>query len=162
MRIASISDNDSVNSITGFTLSIFTQSCPHHCKGCFSQQTWSDSGGKEYKIDEIKELINNSKCHNISFLGGDPLAPLNRIEIIELIKWSKQNTNKFIYFWTGYLKEEVEQWINLELIDILIDGKFELDKRNLNLLLRGSSNQRLFYKGKQVREEELLEIVDKI
>ncbi len=79
MRIASISDNDSINSITGFTLSIFTQSCPHHCKGCFSQQTWSDSGGKEYKIDEIKELINNSKCHNISFLGGDPLAPLNRV-----------------------------------------------------------------------------------
>lgn len=162
MRIASISDNDSVNSITGFTLSIFTQSCPHHCLGCFSPQTWSECGGKEYQLDEIKELILNSKCHNVSLLGGDPLAPLNRNEVINCIQWIKQNTNKFVYVWTGYIKEEVEKWIDLELIDVLIDGKFELDKRNLNLLLRGSSNQRLFYKGKQVIEKELLEIVDKL
>ena len=161
MRIASISDNDSVNSITGFTTSIFFQGCLHRCKGCWSKQTWDINGGIEMAYEDVYNAIKYSKCNNVSLLGGDIFHPNNRQIGINLIHNIKQNTNKFIYVWTGYLKEEVEQWINLELIDILIDGKFELDKRNLNLLLRGSSNQRLFYKGKQVTEKELLEIVDK-
>ena len=162
INLSSLSMNDSINSITGFTDSLFFSGCKFHCNGCWSKNTWDINNGITYNIIDVYEAILNSKCKNISLLGGSPFYFMDKSLSIPLIKWIKQNTNKFIYVWTGYLKEEVEQWINLELIDVLIDGKFELDKRNLNLLLRGSSNQRLFYKGKQVTEKELLEIVDKI
>lgn len=162
MKIASITDNDSVNSITGFTLSIFCQGCSHGCEGCQNRQTWNVNGGNEYSYLEIYELIKMSKCKNVSFSGGDIFHPIHRQEYINMIYSLKQNTNKFIYVWTGYKKEQVEKWIDLSLIDILIDGKFELDKRDLKLLLRGSSNQRLFFRGKEVNEKELLEIVDKL
>lgn len=160
MRIASIVDNDSINSLTGFTLSIYTQSCPHRCPQCFSPQTWSESGGKDVSIEEIKELIIASKCHNVSWLGGDPLAPLNRQEVIECIKWIKENTNKIIYVWTGYSKEEVEQWIDISIIDFLITDKFEVENKNLKILLRGSTNQRIFCNGVQKTDKEILEMLN--
>lgn len=161
MKIASITDNDGVNSLTGFTLSIFTQGCEHACLNCYNKQTWNYNGGDWYDLENIKQLIINSKCKNVSLIGGDPFYPNNRNEIIELIKWIKETANKCVYVWTGYLKEDVEQWIDLSLIDILIDGKYEKDKHSLKLLLRGSSNQRLFYKGQHVTEKELLKIIDK-
>lgn len=160
MRIASIVDNDSINSLTGFTLSIYTQSCPHLCHQCFSPQTWSESGGKDVSLKEIKELIIASKCHNVSWLGGCPFAPLNRQEVIECIKWIKENTNKIIYVWTGYSKEEVEQWIDISIIDFLITDKFEVENRNLKILLRGSTNQRIFCNGVQKTDKEILEMLN--
>lgn len=141
---------------------IFSGVSLHHCEGCYSKQTWDINGGQEMYYEDVWHIIENSKCKNVSIIGGDVFHPKNRQIGINLIYTIKQNTNKFIYVWTGYTKEEVEKWIDLELIDVLIDGKFELDKRDLNLLLRGSGNQRLFYKGKQVTEKELLEIVDKL
>ena len=68
-------------------------------------------------------------------LGGDPLYYENRDEVIELIHFIKENTDKNIYLWTGYLKEEVEKWIDASLIDYLIDGKFEIGKKDLRLKL---------------------------
>ena len=68
----------------------------------------------------------------------------NYEEVIELIHFIKEKTNKKIYLWTGYLKENVEKWINVKLIDYLIDGKFDFDKKDLRLKLRSSSNQRIF------------------
>lgn len=160
MRIASIVDNDGINSLTGFTLSIYTQSCPHRCYQCFSSQTWSESGGKDVSLDNIKVLIQSSKCHNVSWLGGDPYAPLNRQEVIECIKWIKQNTKKIIYVWTGYSKEEVEQWLDISMIDFLITDKFEVENKNLKILLRGSTNQRIFCNGIQKTDKEILEMLD--
>lgn len=162
MRLASINQSDSINSITGHSFSIFVQGCSMNCFGCQNPQTHSYQGGFLLSLYDIQSSILESKSNSVSFLGGCPFNQVEREKTIYLIKWIKQNTNKFIYVWTGYLKEEVEQWIDLELIDVLIDGRFELDKRDLNLLLRGSNNQRLFYKGKQVTEKELLEIVDKL
>lgn len=160
MRIASIVDNDGINSLTGFTLSIFTQSCPHRCLHCFSPQTWSENGGEDYSLEQIKDLILTSKCHNVSWLGGDPYAPLNRQEVIECIKWIKQNTNKTLYVWTGYSKEEVEQWLDISMIDFLITDKFEIENKNLKILLRGSTNQRIFCNGIQKTDKEILEMLN--
>ncbi|VEH39059.1 anaerobic ribonucleotide reductase-activating protein [Fusobacterium varium] len=113
----------------------------------FFKNTWDYNAGKEYSVDEIKEIILKSRWKNITFLGGDPLYYENRDEVIELIHFIKENTDKNIYLWTGYLKEEVEKWIDASLIDYLIDGKFEIDKKDLRLKLRGSSNQRVFHNG---------------
>ena len=150
MKIISIVENDPVNSMTGFTLTIYFAGCNHYCKGCFSQHTWDYNNGQEYSLEDIKNLILNSKWKNVTFLGGDPLFDKNRNEVLELIRFIKAKTNKNIYLWTGYLKEEVEQWLDIKMIDYLIDGPFILEKKDLRLKLRGSSNQRIFNKGKQI------------
>ena len=153
MKIVSFVKNDSVNSITGFTTTIYVAGCPHHCKGCFSPQTWDYNSGISYTVDDLYSLFIKSPHKNVTFLGGDPLNPLYRNETIELIKKIKSNTNKKVYVWTGYSKEEVEQWIDLSLIDYLIEGKFILEKRDIRLALRGSSNQRIFCNGADKTKE---------
>ena len=155
MKINSIVKNDAVNSITGFTLSIWYQYCPHKCKACYNQLTWSKDGGNYYSIVDIKEIILNSRHKNVSFLGGEPLSELNRDEVIELIKWIKSKTSKTIYVWSGYVKEEIEIWLDVKLIDYLIDGKFEKDDLNLKLIMRSSNNQRIFKNGKLILDNEI-------
>ena len=156
MQINSIVKNDAVNSITGFTLSLWYQHCPHGCFGCYNQSTWSKEGGEYYSLDDIKEIIKNSKHRNVSLLGGEPFSELNREEVIELIKWIKSETSKTLYMWSGYAKEEIETWIDIKLIDYLIDGKFEKDNLNLKLIMRSSNNQRIFKNGELTVDKELI------
>lgn len=153
MRVVSICKNDATNSITGFTYSIFFSGCDHHCDGCFSPQTWNYDNGKEYSVEELFNNIKNSRHNNVSLIGGDPFYIKNRKQVIELIKLIKEKTNKKLYVWTGYLAEDVNQWINLTLIDFLIDGKFDVSKRDIRLPLRGSKNQRIFKNGIDITNE---------
>jgi anaerobic ribonucleoside-triphosphate reductase activating protein len=150
MRVNSIIKNDAINSSNGFTLSLWLQHCPHKCSGCYNTQTWSKEGGYDISIDDVKKLILESRHKNVSFLGGEPLSELNRKEVIELIKWIKKEANKTIYVWTGYLKEEVDKWVDTSIIDYLIDGKFIKEELNLKLKLRSSNNQRIFKNGKLI------------
>ena len=155
MQINSIVNNDAVNSSNGFTLSIWFQHCPHRCSGCYNQSTWSKEGGTFYSLDDVKELIIKSRHKNVSLLGGEPLSELNREEVVELIKWIKSYTNKTLYVWSGYDKEEIEKWVDVKLIDYLIDGKFEKDKLNLKLIMRSSDNQRIFKNGNLILDKDL-------
>ena len=155
MKIAQIKYNDPQNSITGFTLSLWYQHCPHRCSGCYNQSTWSKEGGEYYSLDDIKEIILNSNHKNVSLLGGEPFSKLNRDEVIELVKWIKSETNKTLYVWSGYVKEEIEIWLDVKLIDYLIDGKFEKDNLNLKLIMRSSNNQRIFKNGKLILDNEI-------
>lgn len=152
MNIISIVENDPVNSITGFSTTIYFAGCEHHCKGCFSPQTWEYNQGKQYSNEVLLDLIRYNKNKNVSLIGGDPFYPKQRNEVIQFIKDIKTYTHKKIYVWTGYLKEDVEKWIDLNLIDYLIEGKFELNNKDIRLQLRGSSNQRIFYKGKDITQ----------
>ncbi len=153
MRVLSINKNDTTNSITGFTYSIFFSGCSHKCEGCFSPQTWRYKNGNEVDFDKLTEDIKNNRHKNVSLIGGDPLFKENRFKVIKLIHWIKNNTDKKIYLWTGYLAEEVLQWVDLSLIDYLIDGKFEIDKRDIRLTLRGSKNQRVYKNGIDITSE---------
>lgn len=152
MKIISVVENDPINSMTGFTLTFYFAGCDHYCKGCFSQNTWDYESGQEYEMEDIKELILNSRWKNVTFLGGDPLYFKNREEVIELIHFIKEKTNKNIYLWTGYTIEEMKEWIDPSIIDYLIEGRFEIDKKDLRLKLRGSSNQRVFHKGIEMKD----------
>ncbi|MGL5962626.1 MAG: anaerobic ribonucleoside-triphosphate reductase activating protein [Cetobacterium sp.] len=147
MRVISENKNDAVNSVSGFTYSIFFSGCSHRCEGCFSPQTWGYENGTSVSFDELIKRVKLSRHKNISLIGGDPLFCRNREEVIRLIKWIKENTDKKVYVWTGYLADEVSKWIDLELIDYLIDGKFEITKRDIRLVLRGSSNQSVYKNG---------------
>lgn len=148
MRYASIRKMDIVNG-EGIGVSLFVQGCPFHCKGCFNQETWDFNGGKEF-TKELKEkfidLCQKDYVNFIGILGGEPLA--QGLELYWLLKEIKHKVpNKPIFLWTGYKWEEICSpiaWnIIKECVDILIDGRYEEDKKDFNLKLRGSSNQKI-------------------
>ena len=150
MRFSKIKNNDIVNGV-GITLSVWTQGCPHRCKGCFNKETWTFNEGNEFTNDDLNYIISNIDSFNVkrnlSVLGGEPLCPENVEGVINLCReFKKVYPNKLIYLWTGYTIEEFNQKQKqiLEYVDFIIDGKFEEAKKNLNLHLRGSSNQRIF------------------
>ncbi|MFR3072248.1 MAG: anaerobic ribonucleoside-triphosphate reductase activating protein [Paeniclostridium sp.] len=149
MRFSKIKDNDIANGL-GITMSFWTQGCPHHCKGCFNKETWNFEDGEEFTQEDLKYIIENINKNNIkrdlSILGGEPLCPQNVEGVITLCKEFKRHyPEKLIYLWTGYTIENFDdiQKEILNYIDILIDGKFEEDRKNLSIKLRGSSNQRV-------------------
>lgn len=149
MKFSKIKNNDIVNGI-GITMSIWTQGCPHRCKGCFNKETWTFNEGNEFTNDDLNYIISNIDSFNVkrnlSILGGEPLCPENVEGVINLCReFKKVYPDKLIYLWTGYTIEEFNQRQKqiLEYVDFIIDGKFEEAKKNLNLHLRGSSNQRV-------------------
>lgn len=149
MRFSKIKQNDIANGI-GIVMSLWTQGCPHHCKGCFNPQTWDFSGGDEFSDNDLDYILKNIDKNNIkrdlSILGGEPLCPENIDGVISLCKKFKEKyPSKKIYVWTGYVIEEFneKQRDILKYIDTLIDGKFEEEKKNLSIELRGSENQRV-------------------
>lgn len=120
------------------------------CRGCHNPQTWDFNGGEEFTREHIDKILSymevNNISRNLSILGGESLCPSNVEGTLELCKVFKERyPNKIIYLWTGYTLENFND-IQLEVlnyIDILIDGRFEIDKRDLSLKFRGSSNQRV-------------------
>ena len=155
VRFATINKNDFING-EGVSVSLWMQGCPHHCKGCHNPKQWDFNGGQEIEIDVLIEEISqaiaaNGIQRNFSVLGGEPLAPENFTDTYYIIRQIKEKFPTIkIFIWTGYVLEELKEMYNdliFEYIDVLIDGRFELDKRDVTLKLRGSSNQRILYKG---------------
>lgn len=150
VRYAGLDKNDIVNG-KGFCVSFWTQYCPHRCKGCHNPETWSKDGGMliEYNdlLQEIIEAIkSNNVIRNFSILGGEPLCDENVSLVNNLIKDIKQiYPNILIYCWTGYNFEDIKDKYKevLSNIDVLIDGKFIAEQRDVSLHLRGSLNQRV-------------------
>lgn len=162
MRINRIKDNDIANGF-GITMSIWTQGCPHHCKGCFNGETWSYADGEEFTEEKLNYIINNINKNNIkrdlSILGGEPLCPENIEGIIYMCKTFKTKyPDKKIYLWTGYVVEEFNksQKEIFKYADILVDGKFEEDKKNISLIMRGSSNQRVINVKETLKQNKLI------
>jgi anaerobic ribonucleoside-triphosphate reductase activating protein len=157
MRYAGIIENDCVNG-EGICVSLFTQGCHRHCKGCFNQKTWDFNGGIEIKEDElINKIINlinaNGIKRNLSILGGEPLCEENQAFVAVLIDAVKERyPNIKIFLWTGYKIEEVPQSIYTSIIfskiDFIIDGEYIEEERDLSLKWRGSKNQRILTKEK--------------
>lgn len=150
MRYARIKENDVING-EGVNVSVYFQGCEHYCKGCFNAVTWDFNGGKEFTDKEIEYIIDcldkNNVKRNLSILGGEPMHPKNIKGVMELCRRVKAaKPEKKIYVWSGYLFEELVDMYGIETfedMDILIDGKFEEEEKDLTLLLRGSKNQRV-------------------
>lgn len=155
MYIGKINKCDTGNG-KGVRVSIFVSGCPHHCKGCFNPETWDYAYGIEYTdkvYQEIKEALNKPYIQGLSILGGEPLAPSNREEVLSLIKKVRQvfGKTKDIFLWTGYTYEELQaiddNIVNeiLNNIQILVDGRYVEELRDLTLPMAGSSNQRVIH-----------------
>ena len=162
MRFSKIKDNDIANGL-GVTMSLWTQGCPHHCKGCFNGETWDFNAGEECEDSDLKYILENINKNNVhrdlSILGGEPLCPENVDGVIEVCKIFKEKfPEKKIYLWTGYVVEGFNQKQRevLNYIDVLVDGPFVQDKRNLSLMMRGSSNQRVIDVKKSIDENKIV------
>lgn len=162
MKFIKIKDNDIANGV-GITMSLWTQGCPHHCKGCFNTETWDFNKGKEFTELDLKYIfdnINKNDIHrDLSILGGEPLCPQNIEGVINVCKeFKKIYPNKKIYIWTGYTLEEFNdtQKSILKYIDVIVDGKFIEEKRNLSLKFRGSENQRVINVKETLKNKKII------
>ncbi|MCG9677102.1 anaerobic ribonucleoside-triphosphate reductase-activating protein [Vibrio sp. Isolate24] len=133
----------------GTRCTLFVSGCVHQCRGCYNQSTQRlDSGALFTQEAEDQILLDlkdtRIKRRGLSLSGGDPLHPANVADVLKLVKRvRKECPDKDIWMWTGYTLAELtsEQSEVVELLDVLIDGKFEQEKKDLKLEWRGSSNQ---------------------
>lgn len=153
MRYAGIIFNDTA-AAPGISVSFFTQGCPHHCLGCHNPETWSFSGGKEFTpqvLEDILNGLNNNGIHrSFCLMGGEPLCEENEFLTCLLVQTVKERSpNTPIYIWSGYTYEELINKNNpkinyiLDKADFLIDGPFDITKRDITLPMKGSTNQRI-------------------
>lgn len=164
IKIAGIIEESIVDG-PGIRFVVFTQGCPHNCKGCHNPQTHDFNGGENFNTDKLVSLVKeNPLLKGITLSGGEPFMQSKALsKFLEKLK----DTNLDVITYTGFTYEEILKNANiennfLELLnktDILIDGKFEEDKKDENLMYRGSSNQRAIdvreslEKGKIVEHE---------
>ena len=139
--------NDSIVDGPGIRFTIFTQGCPHRCEGCHNPQTHDFNGGSDVDTDELwKKIEANPLLDGVTFSGGEPFCQAEALaELGRRIRAAELN----VITYTGYEFEQLYEnrekdgWGELLAVtDILIDGRFELDKKDWNIKFRGSSNQR--------------------
>lgn len=156
MRIAGMI-KDSMRNGYGIRDVIFLQGCPHRCKQCHNPDTWNVDGGIElgayYLFDKLKDSPNN-----LTISGGEPLIQLPELE--RLLYLFYVNSNKTVWIYTGYKFEEISilTWEKLSKlnVEVVVDGEFEIDKKDSSLEFRGSSNQRLIDLKKSVAAGEVI------
>lgn len=154
--------NDSIVDGDGIRFTIFTQGCPHNCKGCHNPQTHDFNGGKIVSTDELLEKIKqNPLLDGVTFSGGEPFCQAHGLAVLgEKIKSLGLNITTY----TGYTFEELyanrdrNHWGELlSVTDILIDGPFVLVLKDWTIKFRGSSNQRYIDCQASLREGRAVE-----
>lgn len=156
MNYATIKDCDIANG-PGVRVSLFVSGCTHHCKGCFNEVAWDFDYGEPFTqetIEYILKLMKPPHIEGLTLLGGEPFEVSNQLPIVELLRRVKEEyPEKSIWAFSGYLLDkeiltgklgpwEVTREF-LSYLDVLVDGRFVQEKKDLMLRFRGSSNQRL-------------------
>ena len=157
MHYGNIKLNDIANG-EGIRVSLFVSGCTNHCKECFNPETWNFEYGKPYTLETEQYILDNLKSdfvNGLTLLGGEPMEPRNQPVLLELVKKVKaQYPNKTIWMYSGFRFEDellkdgsyphCEYTLELlKYIDVLVDGRFDRDLRDIRLNFRGSSNQRI-------------------
>ncbi len=159
MNYAQIRQFDVANGV-GIRSTLFVSGCHFKCENCFNEEYWSYTYGQKY-TDEVMEsyikMGENKNVEGYSILGGEPMGQ-NDDMVLKTVKTIKERTGKSIWMWTGYLFEELneKQKEILKYIDVLKDGQFIEEKKDLTLLFRGSSNQRLIDVKKSLEENKVV------
>ena len=141
----------------GVRVSLFVSGCTHHCPGCFNEATWDFHYGKEFTEETEKELLDAlepSYINGLSLLGGEPFEPENQKALVPFLRKVKERyPGKNIWCYSGYLYDS--QLLSesrarceytdemLSMIDVLVDGRFVESLKDITLVFRGSSNQRI-------------------
>lgn len=131
----------------GCRVSIFIQGCTFNCPGCFNAVAKDFNRGTEFTdqtMECLLELAKPDHIAGISILGGEPMHPRNRSEVLQLVrKFKEVYPNKTVWVWTGYLFEDIASDVLDSGIDVLVDGPFVEELKDLRLKYRGSSNQKV-------------------
>lgn len=156
MYYATIKKFDIANG-PGVRVSLFVSGCRNRCPGCFNPETWSFTYGQEFTSETLQELVrlyDNPNISGLSILGGDPFEPENIETVYEICKLMKiLKPAKDIWVWTGYdfLEDGLINLPVMKYIDVLIDGRFEEDNKDLTLKWCGSTNQRIIDVAESVK-----------
>jgi len=173
MRYAQVTPFEVCNG-KGVGVSLFVQGCRFQCDGCFNSEAWNFNGGKEW-TEEIRnkflKSVMNPHIKRVTFLGGEPLADENVEEVLSLIKTIRDlfKNEKKVWLYTGYTWEQIFPEVTtddfniqrvyrqeiVELCDVLVDGKYVDELRDVTLPFKGSSNQRLIDVQKTLKDNEV-------
>lgn len=155
MNYCELKLNDVANG-PGVRVSLFVSGCTHRCKGCFNVESWDFNAGKEFTEETeniIMDALKPDYVKGITLLGGEPFEKVNQQGLLPFLRKIKEKyPEKDIWCFTGYLFDKdilermCKEWVEtpelLRLIDVLVDGEFILEQRNLMLKFKGSENQR--------------------
>lgn len=162
IRLAYEVQNDSIVDGPGIRTVIWTQGCSHNCKGCHNPETHSFEEGKVFDVETIKKEIKKYSYNDgITFSGGDPMFQVEAC--LDLARYAK-SIGQNVWCYTGFTFEQLlkmnetnKNYLEfLKTIDILVDGKFELKNRNLSLIYKGSTNQRVIDVKKSLEQNKVV------
>lgn len=156
MNYGEIKNCDIANGI-GVRVSLFVSGCTNHCEDCFQPETWDFGYGKEFTEEteqKIIEMLSPSYICGLTVLGGEPFEPANQRSLLPFLQKVRETyPDKSIWCFTGFTLEQLEKEGThchcevteemLSLIDVLVDGRFDKNLKNISLRFRGSENQRL-------------------
>ena len=172
MYYGAIKKNDIADG-PGVRVTLFVSGCTHHCEDCFQPETWNFEYGTPYTdavTEEIIEAMKPAYVAGFTLLGGEPFEPANQRVLVEVLRKVRSvYPDKNVWCYSGYLYDELSGQIEgtgrarcevtdemLSMIDVLVDGEFEKDKRSLMLKFRGSENQRLIDLNKTREQGEVV------
>lgn len=146
MRYHNITKDD-MNNGNGLRVVLWLSGCEHACKGCQNPITWDPESGLAFDKtarEEVYELLKKDYIDGITLSGGDPLYPANRDEVLVLLKDVKDKfPGKTVWVYTGYTYEQIYDLPHLEFVDVLVDGLYVEDVRDVTMHWAGSTNQRV-------------------
>jgi len=149
LKLASSIQSDSIVDGEGLRTVIWCQGCNRACKGCHNPGTWNSNAGEFVKVDYIIAVLSKLKGQKgITFSGGEPMLQPEACK--RIAEWAKREKNWDVWCFSGYTYEEIkaeggEKFEFLKHVDVLIDGRFELSKKDISLRFKGSSNQRVIH-----------------
>ena len=169
MKYAEIKTCDIANG-PGVRVSLFVSGCTHHCKGCFNEIAWDFDYGEEFTdetMDRLIEALRPDYIRGLTLLGGEPMEHRNQIGLLPFLRRVREELpNKDIWCFSGYLfdsqilKEMCPKWKEtgelLSYLDVLVDGRFMEEYKDISLRFRGSSNQRLIDVKKSLAERQVV------
>lgn len=162
MRYHNITKDDMLNG-DGLRVVLWVSGCSHCCKSCHNPVTWDPAGGlffDESAKTEIFEQLDKPYISGITFSGGDPLHPANRPDVRKLMREIKEKyPHKNIWLYTGDVWENICRDDMMKYVDVLVDGEFQIDKKDVKLLWKGSSNQRVIDVPKTLEQPDILQPV---
>ena len=155
---------------TGVRVSLFVSGCSHRCKNCFNRETWDFNYGQKFtdvEKDKILNELSKSYVTGLSLLGGEPLEYPNQVGLLPLVKEAKEKyPNKNIWCYTGFtfdtdvINRMSKNWEEtrqlLKYIDVMVDGKFVDELKDITLKFRGSSNQRIIDVKKSLLKKQVV------
>ena len=170
MNYGNIKNTDIANG-EGIRVTLFVSGCTHHCKNCFNPETWDFCYGKPFTKeveDNLIKMLEPDYIQGLTLLGGEPMEPKNQEALLPLVKRVREvyGNKKNIWCYTGYtldrdlLGESRAKCKHtkelLENIDVLVDGPFIEDLKNISLKFRGSSNQRIINLPETLKQNEII------